>query len=169
MTGISHNQNISGDTDSSQLTATEFVVFLVNNPSSPANVKVLQKCIITSINMSDPSESSTSLSSNICLTWEAVYRLRDPDAILTNNRKPNHQFAKYSKMFNTMTWQFYPENIAGSVLRIIEFISQRFARERHRVSHFKIGSHRSRQNTIRAPRKITTDHDMRPIRLRLTI
>ena len=62
---------------------------------------------------------------------------------MTNKRKPDHQIAKYTKIFNTMTWQFYPENIAVSTLRIIELISQRFARERHRVSHFKIGCHRN--------------------------
>ena len=61
----------------------------------------------------------------------------------------------------------FPENIAGSVLRIIELISKLFARVRHCVGHFAVGSSKTRQITIRGPRKITTNHDMRPIGLTL--
>ena len=60
----------------------------------------------------------------------------------------------------------FPENIAGSVLRIMECILKLFARVRHCFSNFTVGSSKTRQITIRGVGLNTTNHDMKPIGLR---
>ena len=75
----------------------------------------------------------------------------------TKTRSENCQKLKilpYNVMAN------FPENIAGSVLHIIECISKVFARVHHCFSHFTVGSSKIRQITIRGLGLNTTNHNM---------
>ena len=101
----------------------------------------------------------------MCLTSDAVYRIRDADAIFRIERKDDQKIAQNSKLFYRKYFEF-ATNHSGSVrgtlwrivLKYIIFVCAWF-------SHFTVGTCRTRRITLRVPRKIMTDHDMRPIRL----
>ena len=90
---------------------------------------------------------------NMCLTSDAVYRIRDADAIFRIERKDGQKIAKNSQLFYT---------------KYGYFTSNRF--ERHFFLHmFQTFYRRFYQNTTNhvmgsRARLITTNHDMRPIR-----
>ena len=101
----------------------------------------------------------------MCLTSDAVYRIRDADAIFRIERKDDQKIAQNTKLFYRNYFEF-TTNTSGRVcgtlwrivLKYILFFCAWFSR-------FTEGTYRTRRITLREPRKITTDHDMRPIRL----
>ena len=101
----------------------------------------------------------------MCLTPDAVYRIRDADAIFRIERKYDQKIAQKSKLFYRKYFEFtsnHSGSVRGTLWRIVSkyilFFGAWFSR-------FTVGTCRTRRITLRAPRKITTDHDMRPIRL----
>ena len=101
----------------------------------------------------------------MCLTSDAVYRIRDADAIFRIERKDDQKIAQSSKLFYRKYFEFIT-NLSGSVRGTLwRIISKYILFFCAWFSHFTVGTCRTRRITLRAPRKITTDHDMRPIRL----
>ena len=103
----------------------------------------------------------------MCLTSDAVYRIRDADAIFRIQRKDDEKIAKNSKLFYTQSMENLPVIIAevsvehsGESFRNTFFFCACF-------SHFTVGSSKTGQITIWALGLITTNHDMRPIGLNL--
>ena len=79
--------------------------------------KLLQKCFQrTSITISDASESFKQLSlyCNMCLTSDAVYRIRDADAIFRIERKDDQKIAQNTKLFYRNYFEF-TTNTSGSL------------------------------------------------------
>ena len=130
--------------------------------------KLLQKCFQrTSITISDASESFKQLSlyCNMCLTSDAVYRIRDADAIFRIERKDDQKIAQNTKLFYRNYFEFTTNTsgrVCGTLWRIVSKYILFFCAW---FSRFTEGTCRTRRITLREPRKITTDHDMRPIRL----
>ena len=101
----------------------------------------------------------------MCLTSDAVYRIRDADAIFRIERKDDQKIAQNSKLFYRKYFEFatnHSGSIRGTLWRIVSKYILFFCAW---FSHFTVGTCRTRRITLRVPRKITTDHDMRPIRL----
>ena len=100
----------------------------------------------------------------MCLTSDAVYRIRDADAIFRIERKDDQKIAQNSKLFYRKYFEF-TSNHSGSVRGTLWRIVFKYFFFCAWFSRFTVGTCRTRRITLRAPRKITTDHDMRPIRL----
>ena len=101
----------------------------------------------------------------MCLTSDAVYRIRDADAIFRIERKDDQKIAQNSKLFYRKYFEFannHSGSVRGTLWRIVSKYILFFCAW---FSHFTVGTCRTRRITVRVPRKITTDHDMRPIRL----
>ena len=105
----------------------------------------------------------------MCLTSDAVYRIRDADAIFRIERKDDQKIAQNSQLFYRKYFEITSNTsgrVRGALWRIVSKYILFFA---HGSVVFTVGTCRTRRITLRAPRKITTDHDMRPIRLIETI
>ena len=99
----------------------------------------------------------------MCLTSDAAYRTRDADAIFRIERKDDQKIAQNSKLFYRKYFEF-ATNHSGSVRSTLWRIVSKYILCFYAwFSHFTLGTCRTRRITLRAPRKITTDHDMRPI------
>ena len=101
----------------------------------------------------------------MCLTSDAAYRIRDADAIFRIERKDDQKIAQNSKLFYRKYFEFatnHSGSVRGTLWRIVSKYILFFCAW---FSHFTVGTCRTRRITLRVPRKITTDHDMRPIRL----
>ena len=87
--------------------------------------KLLQKCFQrTSITISDASESFKQLSlyCNMCLTSDAVYRIRDADAIFRIERKDDQKIAQNTKLFYRNYFEFTTNTsgrVCGTLWRIV--------------------------------------------------
>ena len=92
-------------------------------------------------------------------------RIRDADAIFRIERKDDQKIAQKSKLFYRKYFEFtsnHSGSVCGTLWRIVSKYILFFCAW---FSRFTVGTCRTRRITIWAPRKITTDHDMRPIRL----
>ena len=101
----------------------------------------------------------------MCLTLDAVYRIRDADAIFRIERKDDQKIAQKSKLFYRKYFEFtsnHSGSVHGTLWRIVSKYILFFCAW---FSRFTVGTCRTRRITLRVPRKITTDYDMRPIRL----
>ena len=101
----------------------------------------------------------------MCLTSDAVYRIRDADAIFRIERKDDQKIAQNTKLFYRNYFEFTTNTsgrVCGTLWRIVSKYILFFCAW---FSRFTEGTYRTRRITLREPRKITTDHDMRPIRL----
>ena len=101
----------------------------------------------------------------MCLTSDAVYRIRDADAIFRIERKDDQKIAQNSQLFYRKYFEITSNTsgrVRGTLWRIVSKYILFFCAW---FSRFTVGTWRTRRITLRAPRKITTDHDMRPIRL----
>ena len=101
----------------------------------------------------------------MCLTSDAVYRIRDADAIFRIERKDDQKIAQNTKLFYRNYFEFTTNTsgrVCGTLWRIVSNYILFFCAW---FSRFTEGTCRTRRITLREPRKITTDHDMRPIRL----
>ena len=100
----------------------------------------------------------------MCLISGAVYRIRGAEAIFRIERKHDQKIAKNSKLFYTKYGSFTSNHcgiLHGTLRRIVSkyiFVCACFRR-------FTIGSIKTRQLTLWAVGLITTNHDMRHIRL----
>ena len=102
----------------------------------------------------------------MCLTSDTAYRIRDADAIFRIERKDDQKIAQNSKLFYRKYFEFatnHSGRVRSTLWRIVSKYILFFCAW---FSHFTVGTCRTRRITLRVPRKITTDHDMRPIRLR---
>ena len=100
----------------------------------------------------------------MCLTSDAVYRIRDADAIFRIERKDDQKIAQNTKLFYRNYFEFTTNTsgrVCGTLWRIVSKYNLFFCAW---FSRFTEGTCRTRRITLREPRKITTDHDMRPIR-----
>ena len=100
------------------------------------------------------------------LTSDAVYRIRDADAIFRIERKDDEKIAQNSKLFYTKYFEFTSNHcgsVRGTLWRIVSkyilFVCAWFRR-------FSVGTCRTRQITLWALGLITTEYDVRPIRKR---
>ena len=94
-------------------------------------------------------------------------RIRDADAIFRIERKDDQKIAQNSKLFYRKYFEFatnHSGSVRGTLWRIVSKYILFFCAW---FSHFTVGTCRTRRITLRVPRKITTDHDMRPIRLNI--
>ena len=101
----------------------------------------------------------------MCSTSDAVYRIRDAYAIFRIERKDDQKIAQKSKLFYRKYFEFtsnHSGSVRGTLWRIVSKYILFFCAW---YSRFTVGTCRTRRITLRAPRKITTDHHMRPIRL----
>ena len=99
----------------------------------------------------------------MCLTSGAVYRIRDADAIFRIERKDDQKIAQNSQLFYRKYFEI-TSNTSGRARGTLWRIVSKYFFFCAWFSRFTVGTCRTRRITLRAPRKITTDHDMRPIR-----
>ena len=107
----------AGDTDSVDLTPENHGPHRMNRKQM-ANVyknayKVPQLLFLTHQNLSNSYPNSNT--ATFCLTSDALYRIRDADAIFRLQRKHDQKIAKKLKILLYRVMANFPENIAGSV------------------------------------------------------
>ena len=88
-------------------------------------------------------------------------RIRDADAIFRIERKDDQKIAQNSKLFYRKYFEFatnHSGSVRGTLWRIVSKYILFFCAW---FSHFTVGTCRTRRITLRVPRKITTDHEMR--------
>ena len=102
----------------------------------------------------------------MCLTSDAVYRLQDADAIFRIERKDGQKIAKNSKSFYTKYGQF-TSNHCGSVRGTLLRIVSKYIFFWRMFQTFYRRFYQNTTNHVMGSRAglITTNHDMRPIRL----
>ena len=114
--------------------------------------RVPQLLFLTRQNLSN---SYPNKSCNMCLTSDAVCRIRDADAIFRIERKDDQKIAQNTKLFYRNYFEFTTNTsgrVCGTLWRIVSKYILFFCAW---FSRFTEGTCRTRRITLREPRKIT--------------